>query len=133
MAGAGSMRARTPLLEWMAAGLGLALLLAMLAIIGMEAVSGGTGESPAIAVSATRVAAAPGGFLVEVEARNTSGGTAAAVQVEGALMDGETEAEASSLTFDYVPGHSRRKGGLFFTRDPRKHRLELRALGYQSP
>lgn len=128
-----SMRARTPLLEWVAAGMGLLLLLAMLAIIGREAMVGETGEPPAITLAAGPAAAAPGGWLVEVEARNASGATAAAVQLEGALMDGETEVEASSLTFDYVPGHSRRKGGLFFTEDPRSHRLELRALGYQAP
>ena len=35
---------------------------------------------------------------------------------------GETSVETSSLTFDYVPGHAERKGGLFFTEDPRRHR-----------
>ena len=41
--------------------------------------------------------------------------------------------ETSDITFDYVPGHAERKGGLFFRQDPRMHKLELRALGYQTP
>ena len=125
--------AKTPALEWAAAGIGLLLLLALLATIGLEAISGETDEPPAIAVTAGLVAAAPGGYLVEIEATNASGATAASVEVEGALMAGGAAVETSSLTFDYVPGHSRRKGGLFFAEDPRRHRLELRALGYQEP
>lgn len=125
--------AKTPALEWAAAGIGLLLLLAMLAIIGLEAVSGETDEPPAIAVTAGRIVAAPGGYLVEIEAGNSSGATAAAVQVEGALRAGGKAIETSSLTFDYVPGHSHRKGGLFFTEDPRRHELKVRALGYQAP
>ena len=34
---------------------------------------------------------------------------------------------------DYVPGHSVRQGGLFFTRDPRTGHLSLRARGYSAP
>lgn len=125
--------ATTPALEWAAAGIGLLLLLAMLAIIGLEAARGETDEPPAITVMSGPVAAAPGGYLVEIEATNASGATAAAVEVEGALMAGQAPVETSSLTFDYVPGHSRRRGGLFFAQDPRRHRLELRALGYREP
>lgn len=133
MAEAGRKGTGAPALEWAAAGLGLLLLLGLLAIIGLEAVSGETEKPPAIAVTAGRVVATPGGYLVEIEAANESGGTAAAVQVEGALMAGGTAVETSGLTFDYVPGHSRRKGGLFFAEDPRRHQLALRALGYQEP
>jgi uncharacterized protein (TIGR02588 family) len=35
--------------------------------------------------------------------------------------------------FDYVPGHSVRQGGLFFTRDPRSGHLSVRARGYSAP
>ena len=125
--------AKEPLLEWVAAGIGLALTLGMMAMIGLEAVRGDVSQLPAIEVKAKRIAATPSGFVVEVVAANRSGGTAAAVQVEGTLKSGDTEVETSSLTLDYVPGHAERKGGLFFTRDPRRHRLEVRALGYQAP
>ena len=67
------------------------------------------------------------GWVVEFEARNLSPVTAAQVTIEGRLADGET----ATATIDYVPGRSARRGGLFFSREPRG--AELRALGYQDP
>ena len=124
---------KEPLLEWIAAAIGLVVTVSMMAIIGLEALRGDATQLPAIEVRATRVVQAPTGFVVEIVAANRSGGTAAAVQIEGALTTEEGAVETSSLTLDYVPGHAERKGGLFFTRDPRRHRLEVRALGYQAP
>ncbi len=124
---------KTPLLEWIAAGLGLLLTLGMLAIIGQEALRGDSSQLPAIEVRIARIVPAPSGFLVEIVATNRSGGAAAAVQIEGTLRSGETEIETGSLTLDYVPGHAERTGGLFFTRDPRLYQLEVRPLGYQAP
>ena len=125
--------AREPLLECVSAGIGLVLTLAIVALIGREALNGETAQPPAIEVVAGRVTPIQAGFVVEVTALNRSGGTAAGVEVEGALMSGTDEVETSGLTFDYVPGHAQRRGGLFFTQDPRRHRLQLRALGYQAP
>ena len=133
MAHAKKAQAREPLLEWIAAGIGLILTLGIVAVIGREAIGGEASQPPAIEVSARRLVPTPSGYLVEIVAVNRSGATAAAVQIEGELMAGDTAVETSSLTLDYVPGHATRKGGLFFTRDPRRHRLELRALGYQEP
>ena len=124
---------RAPLLEWISAGIGLVLTLGIMAVIGREALRGEIHEPPAIEVVMTGVHRAGSGFVVEVKAINRSGGTAAAVEVEGVLKDGETEVETAGLTFDYVPGHAERRGGLFFTEDPSRHTLELRALGYQRP
>lgn len=126
-------RAGTPLLEWVASGIGLLLILGLLAVIGREALNHEAEQLPAIDVAAHRVARIPTGFVVEFEAVNRSGGTAAAVEIEGVLKAGEASVETSSAVLDYVPGHSRRTGGLFFTRDPRLHRVEVRALGYQTP
>jgi uncharacterized protein (TIGR02588 family) len=130
---AGPKAQKESLLEWISAGIGLILLLGMMAIIGLEAVRGDATQLPAIEVRPARIVQTPHGFIVEIVATNRSGGTAAAVQVEGALRSGETAVETSSLTFDYVPGHAERKGGLYFTRNPRSHRLVVRALGYQAP
>lgn len=124
---------KEPLLEWIAAAVGLVLTLGMMALIGREALHGDSADPPAIEVRALRVGAVPSGFVVEVKAVNRSGGAAAAVQIEGELKEGGASVETSSLTLDYVPGHAEREGGLFFRRDPRRHRLELRALGYQRP
>ena len=124
---------KEPLLEWIAAAIGLVVTVSMMAIIGLEALRGDATQLPAIEVRATRVVQASTGFVVEIVAANHSGGTAAAVQIEGTLASAGAEVETSSLTLDYVPGHAERKGGLFFTRDPRRHQLEVRALGYQAP
>ena len=51
---------------------------------------------------------------------------------EGILSGGGAD-ETSRVVFDYVPGHSVRQGGLFFTRDPRTGHLTLRARGYSAP
>jgi uncharacterized protein (TIGR02588 family) len=48
-------------------------------------------------------------------------------------MDGGRVIESSAAVLDYVPGESVRRGGLFFSTDPRVHRLTLRAHGYQQP
>lgn len=133
MARAGKDEAKEPLLEWIAAGIGLVLTLGIVAVIGREAMSGEAGRPPVIEVHAESLAPMRAGYRVEVAAVNRSGATAAAVQVEGRLLAGEALIESSSLTLDYVPGHATRKGGLFFATDPRRHRLELRALGYQEP
>jgi uncharacterized protein (TIGR02588 family) len=124
---------REPLLEWLAAGIGLLLTLALLAVIGREAIAGDSDEPPAIEIRAGAVRALPSGFLVEIVAANRSGGTGAGVTIEGELKSGDAAVETSDFTFDYVPGHAERRGGLFFKEDPRRYKLELRALGYQLP
>src|SRR5687767_10761644 len=108
---------REPMLEWLSAGLGLVLTLAMMFVIGREALNGEPGQPPAIEAAARKVTVVPSGFIVEIEAVNRSGGNAAIVEIEGVLMAGESAVETSSLTFDYVPGHATRKGGLFFRKD----------------
>jgi uncharacterized protein (TIGR02588 family) len=64
---------------------------------------------------------------------NLSPSTAAVVEVEGVLSRDGREVATSSMTLDYVPGHSERQGGLFFAQDPGAYDLELRALGYAEP
>lgn len=126
-------RTDPPLLEWVASGIGLLLLLGLLAVIGREALSREAEQLPAIDVAIRRILPAGSGFVVEIEAVNRSGGTAAAVEIEGVLKSGGTSLETSNATLDYVPGHSRRRGGLFFREDPRRHEIEVRALGFQIP
>lgn len=120
-------------LEWIAAAAGALIAIALLGLIGWDAATGPPAEPPAIVVRPTRVVATPGGFVVEVEALNRSDATAAGVRLEGVLKRGDFAVQASSATIDYVPGHARRRAGLIFARDPRSHRLELRAVGYQEP
>ena len=122
----------TPLLEWIAGGIGLVLVLMTGAVIGHEALFGDS-TPPAVTVEARAVHAVKGGWLVEVEAINSGGSPAAQVAVEGELTLAGTEPETADASFDYVPDQSRRRGGLFFTHDPRGGQLVLRAKGYAEP
>jgi uncharacterized protein (TIGR02588 family) len=120
-------KAKPPLLEWIASAIGLLLILGVLAVIARDAFNGSADMAPDLAVAATRVRHSGTGYLVEFEARNLSPVTAAQVAIEGRLPGGET----STATIDYIPGRSARRGGPFFSADPRG--VELRALGYQDP
>jgi len=88
---------------------------------------------PAIELHADEVTEFAGGYRVSFTAHNIGTRTAASVTVEGRLLSETGTVETSQVTLGYVPGSSSEGGGLFFTRDPRNHRLELRALGYEEP
>ena len=136
MAGAkpsGDGKSETPLLEWVAAAIGLLLTLLVLGVIGREALRGETKQLPVIAVAVTGISRAAPGYVLAFEASNKTGGTAAAVEIEAILKDGDTIVETSKATLDYVPGHGKVKGGVFFAKNPRRHKLEIRALGFQIP
>jgi uncharacterized protein (TIGR02588 family) len=123
---------RPPRLEWTVAAFGLLIVLATLGVLTYQAL--GAGESPADIVNRV-VAVRPvtGGHLVQVEVRNNGGETTAGLIVKGTLKQGERDVETSEVTLNYVPGRSTREAGLFFTENPQRYRLELRALGYQEP
>lgn len=122
-----------PLLEWIAAAIGLLLILAMLGVIGREALNDETEQLPVITVATTGIAPAAHGYVLAFEASNETGSTAAVVEIEATLKNGDTTVETSKATLDYVPGHGKAKGGVFFVEDPRRHKLEIRALGFQIP
>ena len=124
---------QAPLLEWIAAGLGLMFLIALLAIIGAEAIVGGSHEPPAITIEIGEVKRAGNTYVADFEAVNASGGTAAALQIEGKLVDGSGEVETGLATIDYLPAHGKAKGGLIFSRDPTGLTIVARPLGYQTP
>jgi uncharacterized protein (TIGR02588 family) len=123
----------TPVLEWISAAIGLVLTLAMLGFIAWQAGKRTGEEPPAIKVHVQQILSAGDGYVVEFAARNLSPATAAAVQIEGELVEGERVIATSQVTLDYVPGNSERRGGLFFRENPRAYDLEIRALGYAKP
>ena len=122
----------TPLVEWIAGALGLVLVILTLGVIGREALFGDR-SPPSVTVEARAVQAVQGGWLAQIEVVNGGGSPAAAVAVEGELTLPGRPPETAEATFDYVPDHSRRQGGLFFRQDPRSGRLTLRAKGYTEP
>ena len=117
----------TPWLEYVAAGLGVAFALGVIGVIGWEAVAAAD-TPPDIAVSATTIIPASGGFAVEISVLNRGTQTASEVEVEGRV--GETTGQT---TFDFVPGGAERKGTLVFKNDPGPTGPQLRVLGYREP
>lgn len=124
---------RTPALEWIAAGIGLILTLAMLGFIGHEAWTARPDDPPAVTVQVQRVVPAAGGWVAQFTARNHSAATAAGVLIEAELQSGDRVVDKGQATLDYLPGHSERRGGLFLRADPQAHGMEIRALGYAEP
>jgi uncharacterized protein (TIGR02588 family) len=122
----------TPWLEWIASGIGLILALGTLGVITAEMLSGGR-PVPAVIVDMEGVVETPAGFVALIRAHNPAGATAAKVEIEGKLRQGDDVLETSRIEFDYVPARSERRGGLYFKNDPRHYRLEARALGYSEP
>lgn len=125
----GDASGKTPLLEWIAAGIGLILALGMFGLLAREAMSGETKSPPVIEVVAGKVTPASTGYVLEFEAHNRSTAPAAAVVIEGRQGGGET----STVTIDYVPANGTATGGLFFKADPSSLTNDLRAVGYQTP
>src|SRR5690349_20317565 len=94
----------TPLLEWVAGGIGAILTLTLLGFLGWQAWSNPGDVPPQIEVSLRDVMPAGDGFVARIAAVNGSPETAAAVEVEGVLSRDGEEVERAQATLDYVPG-----------------------------
>lgn len=128
MAARGKARAAVPALEWVAAGIGLLIALAILGSIAWQAVTSRDDPVPLLTATVDEVIPAGTGHVVTVRVVNASGRTAASVHVEGEI-DGQT----SSATIDYVPGHGEASAGLIVAADPRTTPLTVRVTGYEHP
>ena len=118
--------------EWAAAALGASILvfaIGYMAWYGLMHTSG----PPVIVVERAESVRLDGSYVVKVLVRNEGRSTAAAVEIEGTLMDGEESLETSTATLDYVPENSQREAYLQFTRDPDTFDLKLRAVGASAP
>jgi uncharacterized protein (TIGR02588 family) len=121
-----------PAWMWAIGLLGLLLVAGSIGFALYEAVAGDA-SPPDVTVKLEGILPVQDGYLVEFRAVNEGGTTAAGLTVEGELRDGAEVVEVSDATIDYVPSHSEREGGLFFTQDPRQYDLQLRAKGFESP
>jgi uncharacterized protein (TIGR02588 family) len=118
--------------SWAVAAVGLLLLAGTVAYFLYLAFT--SEDAPAeIVIETGEVVENAGGYLVPIQVTNHGRQVAAALTVEGALMDGETMVETSSMVLDYVPIGSTRGGSLLFSRDPRQYDLEVQARGYALP
>lgn len=123
---------RTPILEWIAAALGLVLTVGMLAYLVHEGISEPDGP-PALTVVAEPPTRTAGGFVVPFVVRNDSPATAAAVEVRGTLTQGGRVLEERRQSFTYVPGDGEARGGLLFDNDPAAAEISIRPEGYEEP
>jgi uncharacterized protein (TIGR02588 family) len=121
-----------PPLEWIIGALGLVLLAGVILFLCYSAITV-SHSPPDINVTVASVVQLRNGYLVLVKAVNYGGSTAAGVVVEGQLRDASHVLERSETTVDYSPPGSEKQAGLFFTRDPRRFQLQVRALGYVEP
>ena len=124
---------RYPLVEWVSAAIGLAITGGMFGFLALEVLQHRDGVPPLMEVAPVALISAAERYVVEVEVKNVSRKTGAAVQIEGTLKRGNEAVETSGATVAYVPGQSQRRAGLVFTQDPRNYRLELRVTGYERP
>jgi len=124
--------ARTPVAEWIAAGLGLALTLTVLGYSLWEGAAGAKGP-PVLTVVAGDIVDTRGGYVAPIRVRNTGGETAASVEVRGELVLAGQPTEERRATFAYVPAGGEIAGGLVFAHDPRLGRLSLSVEGYETP
>ncbi len=86
---------------------------------------------PDVKLSVDSVLRIRNGYLVRVTATNEGGMTAGGVIVEGELRQGAEAVERSEAVIAFLPSHSKKRSGLFFTRDPNQFELKLRPLGYE--
>jgi uncharacterized protein (TIGR02588 family) len=120
-----------PLLELIVGGLGAVLVGGAIAFLTYHSLMRDR-TPPDVRVVAERVLELADGYLVQFRAFNEGGSPAAAVTIEGELA-GPEETELSEAVLDYLPPRSDRKGGLWFSQDPRTGELRLRAMGYVKP
>lgn len=125
-------RSQTPVLEWIAAALGILVTLTMLTVIGHDAIEGSGGQ-PVLAASPGEVSRTPAGNVVTFTVANRAPAAAASVEVEGILSLPDRAPESSSATLDYVAGRSRANGALVFAGDPAAGRLALTVRGWSEP
>ena len=121
-----------PAWMWAIAALGFALVAGSIGFMLYEAAAGDS-PPPQVTLRVESILPRGSGYLVEFRAVNEGGSTAEGVTVEGSLRRDGTVLETSDTVIEFVPAHSEREGGLFFTSDPRASELELRAKGYEKP
>lgn len=117
---------------WAIALLGFALVAGSISFMIYEAAAGDS-SPPDVRVDVDSIQPTRVGFLVKFRALNQGGSTAEGLTVEGVLRNGSEIAEISNTVIQYLPAHSQREGGLFFTSDPRQYQMQLRAKGYEDP
>ena len=121
-----------PPLEWLMTGIGALLVAGTIGYLVTQALQRET-TPPDVRLVAEPARELQGGWLVRFRALNQGGEPAAELLIEGELSGPDGSVETAEATLDYLAPGSRRGGGLFFSHDPRRFELALRAKGYAEP
>jgi uncharacterized protein (TIGR02588 family) len=122
---------KVPVWEWIVALAGLLLLAFVFVILGREAMES-SDSPPAIELRLQKRVSHGTGELVLIEVHNRGGQTAADLKVRGTL-GADRNAETREVTIDYVPRHSRKVVGLFFSQPVADQSLRLEPVGFVEP
>ncbi len=127
-----SLAERTPIAEWTAAGLGLALTLSVIGYTLWEGTMERDGP-PRLSVTAEPAVKMGATHVVPIVVQNASHATAAQVEVRGVLNVAGAPPEERQASFTYIPGRGEARGGLIFRADPALGRLDLSVEGFAEP
>lgn len=122
---------RTPLAERILGAVSAAVIMVLMGFLVVRALAN-DGTPPDIVVEMSGVTQVGAAWLVEVEATNLGSAAATDLEIEGE-MPGPGGSERRSIILEYVPAKSSRRGGLYFSGDPRTRPVTLRAVGYRAP
>ena len=126
------MKDRKNLLEWSVFAVGLLLILASLAYLVNESISGG--KKPAdIQVEAGTATHRHGGYAVPLRIRNSGDETAEEVLIRAELRNAGEILEEVDLHLPYVPRASEREAVIVLRRNPAQGRLDVRVISFQKP
>lgn len=114
-----------PVLEWIMAGLGLFLTLAVIVMVARDGL--GPPRPADLTVRLTELRPSASGWIAEVEVANS--GTEAAAQV---TVEARSGADTATATLDYVPGGGEERASLVLPSGPRPS-PEPRVLGWSGP
>lgn len=119
-------------IEWVTGALSAAVVLVVIVWIGKDALMD-RDISPDLEGGALQVEARSQGFQVLFEIRNRSSQTASQVAVRGEVLEKSKPVETAETVVDYVPGHSKAKGGIVFQNDPHGKTISIRAISFNEP
>lgn len=127
-----SLSERTSVLEWIVAAIGLILVTFSVGYISYQSIIKES-KPPELNVKVSSVNKQLNGYLVEFKVKNEGDETASNVVIEGQIRNGDEEVEKKTTTIDYIASGSEKKAGFFYTENPQKYKLEIKALGYEKP
>lgn len=119
-------------LEWTVFGISLVLVVATLGFLVRETIVE-SGGPPDVVVRLGAPRPARSGYLVPVEIGNAGGSTAEDVKVSIFLDLPGGRREEAELDIAFLPKDSKREGWVTFREDPRRGKLRLGTIAFETP